>query len=57
MTLKPRRKMSNREKKVYYFLKKGIFIFSCIYDPVYNRETNRVVTKEQEATKRLQKTK
>ena len=27
--------ISSSEKKVYYFLKKGIFTFSRIYDPVY----------------------
>ena len=49
--------MSNGEKKVHYFLpRKGIFIFSCIYDRVYIRENNRIVTKEQEASKYLEKT-
>ena len=57
MILKCRHKMSNSEKKVYDFLKKGIFIFSCIYDPVYSRDANQIVTKEQEATKCLKKTK
>ena len=47
--------MSNSKKGI--LPKKGIFIFSCIYDPVYSRETNRIVTKEQEATKSLEKTK
>ena len=57
MILKCRHKMSNSEKKVYDFLKKGIFIFSCIYDPVYSRDANQIVTKEQEAIKCLEKTK
>ena len=39
--------MSSSEKKVYYFLKKGIFTFSCIYDPLYSRETDRIATKKQ----------
>ena len=52
MILKCRYKMSNSEKKVYYFLKE-VNSFFHIYDPVYIRETNRVVTKEQEATKCL----
>ena len=43
--------MSCSEKKVYYFLKKGIFTFSCIYDPVYSRETDGIVTSEKGATK------
>ena len=43
--------MSSSEKKVYYFLKKGIFTFSCSYDPVYSREINRIVTREKGATK------
>ena len=47
MILKCRHNMSSSEKKVYYFLKKGIFTFSCIYDPVYNRETHRIATKKQ----------
>ena len=33
MILKCRRNMSSSEKKVYYFLKQGIFTISCIYDP------------------------
>ena len=36
---------------VYHFLKKGICTFSCIYDPVYSRETDRIVTREKEETK------
>ena len=44
MILKCRHNMSSSEKKVYYFLEKGIFTFSCIYDPVYSRETDRIVT-------------
>ena len=51
MILKCRRNMSSSEKKVYYFLKKGIFTFSCSYDPVYSRETDRIVTTEKGATK------
>ena len=47
MILKCRRNMSSGEKKVYYFLKKGIFTFSCIYDPLYSRETDRIATKKQ----------
>ena len=42
--------MSSSEKKVYHFLKKGIFTFSCIYDPVYSRENDRIATREKEAT-------
>ena len=42
--------MSSSEKKVYHFLKKGTFTFSCIYDPVYSRENDRIVTREKEAT-------
>ena len=42
--------MSSSEKKVYHFLKKGTFNFSCIYDPVYSRENDRIVTREKEAT-------
>ena len=49
--------MSNSEKKGLLLPKKGMFIFSCIYDPVYSRETNRIVAKEQEATKYPEKTK
>ena len=48
--LKCRHNMSSSEKKVYHFLKKGIFTFSCIYDPVYSRENDRIVTREKEAT-------
>ena len=51
MILKCRHNMSCSEKKVYYFLKKGIFTFSCIYDPVYSRETDGIVTSEKGATK------
>ena len=52
MILKCRHNMSSSEKKTYHFLKKGIFTFSCIYDPVYSgRETDRIVTREKEATK------
>ena len=36
-------KMSNSKKDI--LPKKGIFIFSCVYDPVYSRETNRIFTK------------
>ena len=43
--------MSRSEKKVCHFLRKGIFTFSCIYDPVYSRETDRIVTREKETTK------
>ena len=50
-------KMSNSEKKGLLLPKKGMFIFSCIYDPVYSRDTNRIVTKEQEATMYPEKTK
>ena len=55
--LKCYHKMSNSEKKGLLLPKKGMFIFSCIYDPVYSRETNRIVAKEQEATKYPEKTK
>ena len=48
--LKCRDNMSSSEKKVYHFLKKGIFTFSCIYDPVYSRENDRIVTREKAAT-------
>ena len=51
MILKCRHNMSSSKKKVYYFLKKGIFTFSCIYDPVYSRETDRIVTREKEERK------
>ena len=51
MILKCHHNMSRSEKKVYHFLKKGIFTFSCIYDPVYSRETDRIVTREKEETK------
>ena len=40
-----------QQKKVYYFLKKSIFTFSCIYDPVYSRETDRIVTREKGGAK------
>ena len=40
-----------QQKKVYYFLKKSIFTFSCIYDPVYSRETDRIVTRKKGGTK------
>ena len=53
MILKCRLNMSSSEKKVYYFLKKGIFTFSYIYDPVYSRETHRIVTRKKGATKIL----
>ena len=46
-----------QRKKGLLFPKKGIFIFSSIYDPVYSHETNRIFTKEQEATKCFEKTK
>ena len=49
--------MSNSEKKGLLLPKKVMFIFSCIYDPVYSRDTNRIVTKEQEATMYPEKTK
>ena len=49
--------MSNSEKKGLLLPKKGMFIFSCIYDPVYSRETNWIVAKEQEVTKYPEKTK
>ena len=49
--LKCRHNMSSSKKKVYHFLKKGIFTFSCIYDPVYSRENDQIVTREKEATK------
>ena len=48
--LKCRHNMSSSEKKVYQFLKKGIFTFSCIYDPVYSRENDLIVATEKEAT-------
>ena len=48
--LKCRHNMSSSEKKVYHFLKKGIFTFSCIFVPVYSRENDRIVTREKEAT-------
>ena len=51
MILKCCHNMSSSEKKVQYFLKKGIFTFSCIYDPVYSRENDRIVTREKGATK------
>ena len=57
MILKCRHKMSISEKKGLLLPKKGIFISSCIYDPAYSHETNRIVTKEQEATKCLEKAK
>ena len=44
-------------KKGLLLPKKSILIFSSIYDPVYSRETDRIVTKEQEVTKCLKKTK
>ena len=49
--LKCHHNMSSSNKKVYYFPKKGIFTFSCIYDPVYSHETDQIVTREKGATK------
>ena len=51
MILKFRHNMSSSKKKVYNFLRKGIFTFSCIYDPVYSRETDRIVTRKKGGTK------
>ena len=44
-------------KKGILLPEKGIFIFSCNYDPIYSRETNQIVAKEQEATNCLEMTK
>ena len=47
--------MSISEKKGLLLPKKGIFIFSCIYDPVYNHETIGLLQKnkkQQSASKR-----
>ena len=40
-----------QRKKGLPLPKKGIFTFSCIYDPIYSRETDRIVTRENEARK------
>ena len=51
MILKCRHNMSSSEKKVYHFLKKGIFTFSCIYHLVYSRETDRILIRGKETAK------
>ena len=42
-----------RKKGLILPKKKGIFTFSCIYDPAYSRGTHRIVTREKGATKIL----
>ena len=44
-------RQSFRSLWLCHFLKKGIFTFSCIYDPAYRRETDQIVTRVKEATK------
>ena len=49
--LKCRHIMSNSKKKIYRVLKKGIYGFACINDPVYDCEKDRVVTTDEENPK------
>ena len=48
LMLKCRHIMSNDEKKIYRILKKGIYGFAHINNPVYGCEKDRVVTTDEE---------
>ena len=47
LMLKCRHIMSNDEKKIYRVLKKGIYGFAHISDPVYGCEKDRVITTDE----------
>ena len=51
LMLKCRHIMSNDEKKIYQVLKKGVYGFAHINDPVYGCEKDRVVTTDEENPK------
>ena len=51
LMLKCRHIVNNDEKKIYRVLKKGIYEFTHINDPVYGCEKDRVVTKDEENPK------
>ena len=51
LMLRSRHIMSNDENKIYRVLKKGVYEFASISDPVYGCEKDRVVTTDEENPK------